>query len=413
MVLYSCSLGTEDLFEDSANNRISNSLKEYKKILCGAENGWIMKYYPSPTQAFGGYNLLVSFSEDGYSTVASELEDVDATCKSLYRLKEMAGPVLTFDTENKFLHFFSDPASGIGSIGLGMEGDYEFLFVDVTPEKIILKGKKTGNEIEMVPVPKDLSWKNYLSDISEGLDKIEYFVMFNYTVNNKDYSIIRSNRMFSISYVDDNGDEQKLSVPFIQGTGNSLEFYSPLSLGGVDVNKLFYDEETGIWKDDENKVELSGVIPPKSFAFMSGLPWYVTYNGLSNYGKQATDNAYNQVFTDGNGFEVVGIGDFGSGKNSITFLTKDENVGTLILDMKMIDDDKIGIMLTGYGNEYAINLWDNGASVFYALFANLDQYREFVVATNHPTKPTEATLTEVGNEENVIALTTSEVVFGR
>lgn len=46
-----------------------------------------------------------------------------AKVASTYVLKQSAGPVLSFDTHNEIMHFFSDPHNpgGIGSDGKGME----------------------------------------------------------------------------------------------------------------------------------------------------------------------------------------------------------------------------------------------------------------------------------------------------
>ena len=77
-LLTSCLFDEEDLFDKSASERIEAAKQEAKTVLESAENGWHVRYFPSPTQEFGGYNLFFKFSE-GSVTVASEIESNPST----------------------------------------------------------------------------------------------------------------------------------------------------------------------------------------------------------------------------------------------------------------------------------------------------------------------------------------------
>ena len=57
-LLTSCLFDEEDLFDKSASERIEAAKQEAKTVLESAENGWHVRYFPSPTQEFGGYNLF-------------------------------------------------------------------------------------------------------------------------------------------------------------------------------------------------------------------------------------------------------------------------------------------------------------------------------------------------------------------
>ena len=143
ILFFSCNPVEESLFEDSSANRIEKALESTQDVLTSAENGWLMEYYPSSQQTYGGYNVLAKFS-DTEVTIASEIADFDTTEKSFYSLKQSAGLVLTVDTYNEIFHVFSDPnssKSGLGSNGEGMEGDFEFLIMKATQDSVILKGK--------------------------------------------------------------------------------------------------------------------------------------------------------------------------------------------------------------------------------------------------------------------------------
>ena len=108
-LLTSCLFDEEDLFDKSASERIEAAKQEAKTILESAENGWHVRYFPSPTQEFGGYNLFFKFS-DGKVTVASEIEsDPSTTETSLYSLGEDLGVTLNFDTKNALINYFVHP----------------------------------------------------------------------------------------------------------------------------------------------------------------------------------------------------------------------------------------------------------------------------------------------------------------
>ena len=263
-LLAGCTSETENLFGESASNRVEEAMENARKILIEAPNGWLMKYYPSSQQSFGGYNVLMSFTAEGEVTVSADITDPSAKSTSLYRLKEQAGPTLTVDTYNEIFHFFSDPASGVGTTGLGMEGDYEFTIQSATPEQVVMRGKKTGNTITMTPMPENETWEAYLTDIEEAEQKVNY-VLFSYAADGEKYDVTKSYRTLAISHEVD-GENVTEVFSYIQ-TKEGMEFYSPITLGGMEVSKLVYDSASGTWKSEDGKAVLSGETTPPALLF--------------------------------------------------------------------------------------------------------------------------------------------------
>lgn len=128
--LVSCKTEIDDYFDSSASQRIENEILKYRELLSSPQYGWAMEYFPGGTnQAFGGYALAVSFSQDGHATFLSSLsDDVGKSVTSLYSLKKDMGATLNFDTYNELFHYFSDSdiSDGDGQ-GKGLLGDYEFI----------------------------------------------------------------------------------------------------------------------------------------------------------------------------------------------------------------------------------------------------------------------------------------------
>ena len=73
LIAASCSNEQEDFFSDSSANRANAQVKNTIEVLSGADNGWIMQYFPGDPATYGGYNMIIKFEKDGQVTVANEL----------------------------------------------------------------------------------------------------------------------------------------------------------------------------------------------------------------------------------------------------------------------------------------------------------------------------------------------------
>ena len=153
LVLSSCLKEEEDYFDKSASARIEEAVKNAISVLEGAENGWAVKYYPNPTQTFGGFNLFFKF-DDGTVTVSSEIESASTTATSLYSVGQEAGPTLAIDTKNELINYFAHPRNpdGYGSNYKGLEGDYLWTVLSATPEKVMRRGVKSGSLKTLTPL---------------------------------------------------------------------------------------------------------------------------------------------------------------------------------------------------------------------------------------------------------------------
>ena len=185
-LLTSCLKDQEDLFDKPSAQRAEEAIAADYKVLAGAEHGWLMKYYPSPYRSYGGYNVFLKFTADGKVTCASDIEDPSATAESNYKIVQSAGIVLSFDTFNDIFHLFSTPDPILGAAGEGWAGDYDFEFISVAADKIVLKGKKTGNYATMVPW-KDDNWADYLTAVSAVEEDMNFPKLFLHTISTIDY----------------------------------------------------------------------------------------------------------------------------------------------------------------------------------------------------------------------------------
>ena len=150
--------------------------------------------------------------------------------------------MLTFDSYNQLIHMFSGP------LGLNMNvgGDYEFIIMSATPDKVILQGKKYKNIMEMTPMPKDIPWRIQLEDIiniekdaflntyrmEKGDQVLNYFIRDNGTMST-----------FSVYSTDYSSAE---SLPYIY-TEKGLKLQSPYNVNGVEVQHFKWDKKSRLF----------------------------------------------------------------------------------------------------------------------------------------------------------------------
>ena len=238
-LLTSCLFDEEDLFDKSASERIEAAKQEAKTVLESAENGWHVRYFPSPTQEFGGYNLFFKFSE-GSVTVASEIESNPSTTEtSLYSFGEDLGVTLNFDTKNSLINYFVHPKNpdNIGSTYKGMEGDYKFTVMETSAAMVVLRGIITGNYYILTPVSADTDWSEDLETYRNNAEDMS-FNTYSFVVKDKTYSATLTNRRFAVKI----DSETTVYAPFIY-TKAGVSFYMPVEIDGVTAqNFTFVDD---------------------------------------------------------------------------------------------------------------------------------------------------------------------------
>ncbi len=403
-----CTPEEKDLFGDSSANRLTTTLQAEKTLLCAPKNGWIMEYYPSSTQQYGGYNMWASFSADGSVKVMSEIYGTGAVKTSLYSLKQSAGAVLSFDTFNDVMHYFSDPANpdGIGAAGKGMEGDFEFTVLKAKADSVVLKGKKTGAVILMKALADSQSGSDYIASVIAA-DKQMTCLTYSYEVNGKSIPVTVNYRNLSFTYLE-GGSQVTKSVPYIV-TPTGYKLYSPLTIEGITVQELTY-KQSGASEFFEPTngaaAKLVTVIHPLSDQLVSN-NWYFTYSGLGAYGKAYWD------YTKTNGLDVIGeelyyayLGKSSTGAYGFNFSSYDGATfwkGVLTYGYTMLADNQVKFTLKGYdsnGQYYYSNVKFN----YLINPVGTTAGKTFTITTDNIKNPKWMKLTDNANPTNTITL---------
>lgn len=237
-------------FQDSASARLEKAIEAQKNILSG--HRWRMEYYPHSSQAYGGYNLFVEFTDTEVTAWGEVAESLDKSYTSLYKFTNDNGPVLSFDMFNYVLHYFSTPSGSsmaniYGQTGLyqAYEGDFEFLVLEASASEVLLKGKRSGCLIHMYPFEGDPV--EYLQKVEAA--KTDNFVAtvqgadftisaFNVNLEGTDY-LVEMDRDMQQMYFTKSGEEESTAVAFMY-TPDGIKFYEPFA----SVSEIVWDTDT-------------------------------------------------------------------------------------------------------------------------------------------------------------------------
>ena len=407
MMVSACTHEEEDLFDSSSANRADAAIAAYTDVLTGAENGWVMEYYPEMQQAYGGYNTLVKFEKNGEVTVSSDVYAADDAATSLYSVKQSAGIMLSFDTYNRIFHFYSDPSdpSGLGGAGYGMEGDYDFLILEATPEKVVLKGKKSGNVAVMTPAAG--SWKDYITEI-QTMESAMYSKKFTMTVGGMEVLVLGSQRTLTLNYEVD-GEAASQNVSYIV-TPAGMKFYAPAKVNGVEFADLIYDASTDAFTSSTPGVTMVKIPPMLNELFVEG-DWFIAYSRLGEFAKPYFDKVKKMEDDLGEVLQYAFMGSMlsKSGTFGFNFISSGYD-GVLYFNYQLIGDNKIALQfaMKGEGN----GVWYHNEGMFNALIPfGYNSTRLFTLTTDNLNKPSYITLTEDGNPANTMTLFAAQIMF--
>ena len=344
-LLTSCLKDQEDIFDKPSAQRAEEAIAADYEILAGAEHGWLMKYYPSPYRTYGGYNVLLKFSADGKVTAASDIDEPEASAESYYKITQSAGVVLSFDTFNDIFHKFSTPDPVLGSAGTGWEGDYDFEFISASDEKIVLKGKKSGNYATMVPYQGD-NWAEYIEKVNAVEDDMD-FPKYTMTIGSTDVDIVKTNRNFEMTYATATTDTT-INVPFVV-TDAGIEFYEPININNKEISGFKYVADTYDFPSTTDaSIVLNGIVPPINSTLVEGL-WACSLSNMGEFGIPFWTAIKEQIMPELG--EQLAYFYFGKNGSYWGFTFNSSGYGGVIgFQYELVGDDKVRLVYYPKGN---------------------------------------------------------------
>lgn len=315
IVFAGCAGEEDDLFDSSAAERLAASKATYTERLAADGGTWVMEYFPTSytyePQGLG-YLLLMTFSDDGSVRVAMKNDFSDGDYKedtSLWEVIADTGPVLSFNTYNECLHAFSDPSdlsfTTDDETGLGAEGDYEFIILNLEEgaTEATLKGKKRSVYERLRKLPADTDFEAYIEDVEAFQDYIFSSSAPNYALLTVGDSVKRIDDGYStIPNIYRLGGDAVVNEsyhPFIismQDSIYTLRFRDEFEIGEAVVQEFTYDADDEMFHEVDNSAyTISG---PNPTFFMEGERWNFTRTSeMSDSLSEIATNMYNDFKT--------------------------------------------------------------------------------------------------------------------
>lgn len=145
----SCKKDDTRVFDQSADERLTQRLEQYQQALLSAADGWNAVYSPA---AGGTYNFYFRFNAENRVFMYSDFDTATAKNEkeSSYRLKGLQQPALIFDTYS-YIHLLADPDGSIngGEDGQGLLADFEFAIDSVFADSITLTGRVNRTKLTL------------------------------------------------------------------------------------------------------------------------------------------------------------------------------------------------------------------------------------------------------------------------
>ena len=260
--LSSCLHDNNELFDQSAAERLSSTISKEKGLLQNAPNGWVFHYFTGEDYTGIGVTHLVKFGKDGKVEAGGELvADLDTTFRSSYDIVASQGPVLTINSLNPVLHNFSEVT--IDDVD-GDQGDFEFVVLSATPDTVQLKGLKWHNKMLMTRLPENLTWQEYTNQLYSIMKNIP--VRYKVKKNGVEVGAMLVSKGSRHTYVSFADDEEDFDISYAY-TNEGVVLSYPIDKDGSVVNQfLKYDESTATLNAIDqlgNKWEFEGVIGPE------------------------------------------------------------------------------------------------------------------------------------------------------
>lgn len=276
MSLQSCLKDQEDFFDEDSAERLQAVLENTKAVLTSSENGWIFDYYPDRELSYGGYIYALKF-DDKKVTVRCEISSAEAET-SLYKLNTNNGPVLSFDSYNSLMHFFATPSNGAYE---AMDGDFEFMIMDVTDDLITLRGLRTGNKMYLRRLDEDP--ETFIKSVGRIYDT-NVLSNASGTIGSNTFNCEND---IQIHYMEFSWGEGMTAGNYYLSTPTGIRFKEPVEINGATISELAYtfDENTkvGAFSGEDsagNQISIAGVLP-ETYAYFEeylGSFSFVYYN---------------------------------------------------------------------------------------------------------------------------------------
>lgn len=316
LTLTACSDSQDDIFDQSAAERLEQYKLEYADALTADGGLWSMEYFCNPDEK--GYVFVMKFDKNGSVEISADhqwIGDVFKQETSLWKMIADNGPVLSFNSYNSLFHVFSDPANITGSgapvgddgqtdideTGFGHEGDYEFQVMELSEDgqTVRLLGKKRMYEIFLHRLDANTNPQEYLQSVKDATARVskKFNDMTLTDVEGNKYRLFNLySSIPSIYPLDGDAVSQTVKANGIF-TVDGFRFMEPLEVkkaddSTIELTKLFFNEDGSM--SGENFTDLRSISPFENIV-RQDMSWILNKESLSGKIKNLYEDANNQI----------------------------------------------------------------------------------------------------------------------
>jgi len=375
LTLGSCKNEIDEIFDEDAVARLDKAQAEYTDILTSNGGKWQMEYYANSNEP--GYVYVMTFRTDGSVTIAGKNQWIGhvegeslniptfGSETSLWEVVTDNGPVLSFNTYNKYFHIFADPEDipslsdeDTDETGYGHEGDYEFDLMKYSNDTLYVTGKKYGIEMIMTRLGSDVDDHVYMDEVVANADSFFNAKIPQVYINlPNDVRWIVKDGATSILKMFREGDDEISTAEYhnVIITHDGLSFMNPLTLDGYTIQNFTRqadgsllcrdDNATTITADDLNKVfTISSFVWKADTAQVGGV--YSQYmrslkSELNDYGKRKLSSIQISYNNNTSVYELA----FGCTYQKRTFYP------TFYMTIEQVNENQVKFHFTGEMND--------------------------------------------------------------
>ena len=273
--LVSCKNEVEDIFDEDAIARLDKAKAEYSEILTSNGGKWQLEYFANSNEQ--GYIYLMTFSPDGSVTISGNNKWINyvqtgsnnapayGSEVSMWEVIADNGPVLTFNTYNRFFHLFADPYDipsvggatsddDVNENGYGHEGDYEFDIMKYSGDTLYLTGKKYNLNMIMTRVPASVDDEVYMSEVVAMADSFFNSKVPHVYINlpNGVRWIVKNGSTSILKMFREDADEISTAETHnVIITHDGLSFMNPLTIDGYTIQNFIRQSDGSLLCRDD------------------------------------------------------------------------------------------------------------------------------------------------------------------
>lgn len=277
LTLGSCKNEVDEIFDEDAVSRLEKAQKDYYQILTDKGGKWQMEYYANSDEP--GYIYLMTFKTDGSVTISGKNEWIGRVMGeslnvstygsevSLWDVITDNGPVLSFNSYNRFFHLFASPedipstdTEAPDETGYGHEGDYEFDLMRYSGDTLYVTGKKYGIDMIMTRVDAGVDDAVYMNEV-DSMKTLFFNSRIPQVYINLPNGIrwIVKDGASSILKMFREGDDEISTSEYhnVIITHDGLSFMNPITLDGYVIKNFIRQADGSLLCRDDNETTMT------------------------------------------------------------------------------------------------------------------------------------------------------------